>query len=324
MSDRVSAGVRVGLLLGCSLFTVSCKEPPTPTPPSPPPSLALSCPGNQSVVSHFNQPVTVTWPDPTAGGGVPALTTFCAPQSGTAFAASSTVNCFVLDSYNQHAACSFQVTVVRIPQLEVTKFVAFGDSLTEGKISLQAAPILLLAGPEAYPVKLMAMLSARYADQSFSVVDEGLGGERASDGVQRLRGVLSASRPEVLLLQEGANDLNSPEGAEAIPGLVDSLDAMIRMAQALGVRTFLGNQPPQRAGGLRAGGAPYVGPLNIRLAALAQKDGVPLVDLYSAINTAPDVNIGPDGLHLTDAGYGVMAQAFFDAIKNALESHTAR
>ncbi len=317
--------VRRGLLVGSCLLLGACKGPATPTPPPPPPTLIATCPANQAAVSHFGQPATVTWPDPTSEGAIPPVSYFCVPASGTPFAAGTTpVTCTALDGYNRRATCAFQVSVTTVPSLAVTRFTAFGDSLTEGKQALSARSMILFVFPGAYPEKLQQMLSARYTDQTFTVANEGLSGEKTADGVLRLPGVLASDNPEVLLLQEGANDLSSGK-AEAIPDILSSLDTMIRTSQARGVRVLLANQPPQIEGSLRGGGgAPYVSTLNRELATLAQRDGLTLVDVFTPLNAAPGVNIGPDGLHLTSQGYEVMAQAFFGAIRTALETHAFR
>ena len=73
----------------------------------------------------------------------------------------------------------------------------------------------------AYPTKLEALLAARYRAQSLTVRNEGASGECVSAasctpaGVPRLPGVLAADMPEVLLLQEGINDVNGGRAAGA-------------------------------------------------------------------------------------------------------------
>ncbi len=327
---RVSVGVARGLVIGSCLFLSTCTSPTTPTPPPPPPppppAFTVACPANQSAVSHLNQPIAVTWPNPTSEGAVDGVSYSCSPASGTAFAPGAfSVTCSATDGLSRTASCGFQVTVTRPPQMTVTHFVAFGDSLTEGKLASQANPMILLDNPGvSYPDKLRPLLILRYTDQTFYVVNEGLGGETTELGVERLPGVLQSDNPEVLLLQEGANDLNAGQGSAAIPGIVASLDTMIRMCQARRVQVILANQPPQIPGLPRAGGAALVGPLNQELARLALRDNVPLVDIFTALNASVSANVGPDGLHLTPQGYQVMAQAFFDTIRNAFEPRTFR
>jgi acyl-CoA thioesterase-1 len=330
-TDRIPPAARSSmrwrvLTLGCFVATSACGGPTAPTPPPPPPlpELSIACPARQSWVSLSGQPVTATWSAPVVTGAVDPSTTFCWPVAGTAFPVGiSTVLCVVSDAASRSATCSFEVAVVRSPRLQVTKFVAFGDSLTEGKVALNAFPSVLFTLPEAYPGKLQLLLSARYLEQTFSVINEGYGGEMTSEGLARLPGVLTADRPEVLLLQEGANDLLEWLGA-SVPGIVSSLDQMIKLAQGRNVRVFLANQPFQVAGALRGRGAPFVQDLNRQLVALAQRDGVPLVDVYTPTSLDPAGTIGSDGLHLTEKGYAVMAQAFFDAIRTTLEVQSVR
>ncbi len=80
------------------------------------------------------------------------------------------------------ASCSFAVIVRRSSQtIAKTKFMAFGDSITDGKVSL--VPLISLAGPDTYPFKLEQMLQQRYPTQTVEVMNRGLSGERYSVAV---------------------------------------------------------------------------------------------------------------------------------------------
>jgi lysophospholipase L1-like esterase len=69
--------------------------------------------------------------------------------------------------------------------------------------------------------------------------------------------------------------------------------------------------------------AALIVPFNAQLVPLAQASGATVVDLYSAfVSDAPDW-IGPDGLHLTVAGYQEMAQLFFSAIRTNFDGRVA-
>src|SRR5262245_8274023 len=88
------------------------------------------------------------------------------------------------------------------PRLTATKFVAFGDSITEGFVQRcpgsepsGLSPLRIgffqLQGraqpsPTAYPAKLQALLEERYPSQMISVVNEGLAGEDIQGGVANL------------------------------------------------------------------------------------------------------------------------------------------
>ena len=91
----------------------------------------------------------------------------------------------------------------------MTRFLAFGDSITEGLF-----PFLITPNPPgSYPAVLQSLLRARYTAQADSIVvlDEGLGGQRAADPDEfaRFRDALNKDNAGAVLLMEGANDLNN-------------------------------------------------------------------------------------------------------------------
>jgi lysophospholipase L1-like esterase len=133
------------------------------------------------------------------------------------------------------------------PRLAATKFVAYGDSLTEGFVqrcpgaaTTEAEPLrigfLLAQGraqpsPTAYPATLQMMLAEKYPSQTITVINEGASGEDIQGGVANLPGILAADMPQVLLLQEGINTLNERHAA-GIPLVVDGLRTMIQEARS--------------------------------------------------------------------------------------------
>jgi lysophospholipase L1-like esterase len=289
---------------------------PTPTPPAP----TLACPADMSGVSHLNQPVTVTWTEPAASGGTAPVTVACTPASGATFpAGTTTVTCRGTDAAGQSATCAFWVTITRVPMISATRFVAFGDSITWGKTASGLTWSLLDPGPAiSYPYKLRGLLSARYADQTIEVANEGVAGEKTDDGLYRLGATLSRDNAEAVLLLEGANDLNN-DGQDAINDIIRNLQAMVRYSKSVNVKVLLSTFPPQDVNGFRGRAAPYVPEVNRGIADLALQENVTLVDTYDAFpsNTAGLIDV--DGLHLTDQGYTLMAQAFYRAVTASLE-----
>jgi lysophospholipase L1-like esterase len=236
-------------------------------------------------------------------------------------------------------ACTFAATVRPPPLLSATRFVAFGDSITYGVLpscpgtnsvfSLQDDLRLVIASVDvavSYPTKLQNLLRTRYPTQSPVVLNEGLPGEGVSGtpgGVTRLPGVLSQDAPEILLLQEGVNDINFNNPA-LIPAVVSGLQTMIRQAKSLGVRqVLLGTLLPQREGACRGYAPGLIVPANDQIRAMALAEGAVLVDLYQSFLGMTDVLLGPDGLHPSEAGYEKMAQTFYDVIRQRLETASA-
>jgi acyl-CoA thioesterase-1 len=202
----------------------------------------------------------------------------------------------------------------------VTRIVAFGDSITEG---LTIGRTLLLTSPSAsYPFKLEAMLRARYLAQTHDVLvlDEGVGGEHTPDGLTRLPGVLAADNPQVVLLMEGANDLNFSGSESAIPNVVANLGRMIDMIQARGAVVMIATLSPQRKGGDHAANPSVVPVANLQIQAMAAGKGAMLVDVYGGFGGSPDPWIGADGLHPTEMGQERIASLFFDALRARFET----
>ncbi len=170
--------------------------------------------------------------------------------------------------------------------------------------------------PYAYPARLADALRARYADQGDIVVfNEGRAGEFAVDGKVRLPDAIKAGTPQVLLLMEGANDINFL-GRRGVTRVVIALEDMIKDAQRRGVIVFVATLPAQRPGGVHADGAPFVDELNTQIRKTVAEEGATLVD----VNAQLDLSfVGQDGLHLTEAGYTRLAEIFAAAIRQAFE-----
>lgn len=336
---RVARQVLVAALAGAS---VSCGG--GGTSPTPIRVLTISCPVAQSAQSLDGNPVAVNFPNPTVSGGEGVLSTSCTPSSGSRFTVGTTnVTCTAQDTKKQTASCGFQVSVARVPRLSATRFVAFGDSMTEG--FLQSCRTTTLTGlaailedmqyfrelrppgysAVAYPVKLQAMLAARYAAQSITIINEGNGGETAAAGALDLPRVLNTDTPQALLLLEGINDIHAgvPTQASAIPTMMSSLRTMVQEGKRRGMSVFLATLLPERKGSCRSfdwdDGIEDIVPANAQIRSLAQSETVPLVDMYPAFVGSLDTLLGPDGLHPSEAGYQKMADLFYAAITQRLE-----
>ena len=209
------------------------------------------------------------------------------------------------------------------PTLGITRILAFGDSMTAGTVSAAAMVRALDAGlPQSYPNKLQTMLSQRYSAQSISVFNAGIAGRRATqDGERdRLARAVGESNPELLILIEGANDINSiaPSGPVNAPldAIAGAMEDMVRDTQARGIPVFVATLPDQRPGQPNTHNAPLVARHNANLRTLCQRKDATLVDLNTLF---PLSLIGQDGLHPTEAGYQKFAEIFLDAIRQRYE-----
>lgn len=205
------------------------------------------------------------------------------------------------------------------PVLGATKFVAFGDSLTEGVTALEPATLMKLVASQPYPQRLQALLSDRYTTQTITVQNRGLAGEQAADGRPRLIDVLRKDQPEVVLLLEGYNDM-SAYGSKGLPRAIGGLEGMIKEARGRGMRVFVATLPPERDGGRKALPTDLLAKFNSEVVKMAADEGATVVDLSRSVTVGA---IGDDGVHPTDAGYEQFAGAFFTVVSTGLERPAA-
>jgi lysophospholipase L1-like esterase len=179
----------------------------------------------------------------------------------------------------------------------------------------------------SYPSVLQSTLQGRYTTQTPTVSNEGNPGETITENpaLRRFIDRLNAQRPEVVLLQEGINDLHQ-YGSSAIPVIPVVLRTMIREARGRGAQVFLGTLLPENPGGCSAYAIPpssstdLIVATNNLIRSVAAAEGAELVDLYAVFQGRTSILLGQDGLHPNEAGYAMMARAFLKAIQEKLES----
>ena len=331
-----------------AVLTASCgsDSPTAPTPPSQTTAALMSCPPAVARQSVDASPVMVSWPLPSVAG-MPVDKSSCSPVSGSAFAVgTSTVTC-APDQLTLANSCSFTVTVIATPKLSVTRFLAFGDSITEGFVSPGVLPsgvtpsefaaLLRAAGggpiagistavqpANAYPTQLRNLLAPAFPTQMFSVFNRGLGGELTADGVSRLTSSIRSVEPEVLLLFEGLNDISLALFARP-PGTATAIDvapfaanlrSMVQDALGRGVEVLLATLTPvsDAVESSAPGTREAIFALNFGMRRLSDEfDLGGVVDLYGALDGVSGM-LGGDGFHPTAAGYRRIAEIFFGEI----------
>jgi lysophospholipase L1-like esterase len=288
----------------------------------------VSCPADIRLASHQGQPQpSANFDAPVATGGQAPVNVTCNPGSGNEFPNGTTVvTCEAVDAAARKGSCTFSVVVTLVPRIERTKFLAFGDSITEGKRTLGPRTIFTVPPnthyePGGYPDLLETKLTARYADQTITMIADGLGSEKAGAGKLRLEETWSMFNPDALLVMEGDNDLLSsetgtPAGMEdAMTSITDALRRMIRFAKGRGARVYVATllpiTPPKGANVIAA-----IPVLNGRIRTLVAEERATLVDLYNAV---PPNMMGSDGLHPKLAAYDVIAEEWLKAIIATLE-----
>ena len=132
----------------------ACDDSPT----SPSSGFTLTCPP-RTTVQTTTATAQVTYAAPASSGGQPPIATSCAPPSGSAFAVGTTiVTCQGTDARGQSDSCHPVIDVARLPTLEATRFLAFGDSITAGEVTVPLSPTL-----EAPPQLTMVVIPSASA-----------------------------------------------------------------------------------------------------------------------------------------------------------------
>jgi len=258
-------------------------------------------------------------------GGATPVNVSCTLPSGALFPTgqTTTVTCSAVDALQRGATCTFNVTLTPL-KLNAVKFVAFGDSMTEGIDGAASARVgrLMAVSPElSYPSQLQALLRADYPAQAqtITVYNAGRGGEKVSDplGFARLREVLLERQPEVLLLLDGYNDLLN-DGIDAANDVGLALRDHIRLARTLGVQhVFLSNLTPPGPTGPRRIGIEVIKETNFFIGQVAVQEGATLVNAYDAF-LGQEAALITDGLHLNAAGNELLAKTFQAAVRDKL------
>jgi lysophospholipase L1-like esterase len=186
------------------------------------------------------------------------------------------------------------------------RIVAFGSSSTEGAGA--SSPGM------AYPALLERDLEERLqigasSRRSITVINRGKGGDTSEAMARRLERDVLAERPDLVVWQTGSND---PLAGVPLERFVELTRAGILAIRATGADVVVMDQQwCQKLTGV-AGAERYGEALH----ALAAELGVPVIRRRAMMQSwvthglmTPAQMIGPDGLHMTDAGYRQLAKA---------------
>ena len=300
-----------------------CESPGGTTPPPPLTGPTIACPTDIAVSSNSGAPLSVHFALPASTTANPPVTVRCSPEPDSEFPlGSNAVVCTAVDTVGQ-SSCSFRVAV-SLPErrLKFTKFMAFGDSITEG--FLREPPDFgttfkphFLDPVENYPYKLEQMLRQRYGSNDIVVINEGLGGETIDGGTKRIVTEMEVHQPQVVLLLEGYNRLRETSVSDARSGL----RSMVRWAQTHGADVVLATlfQVSDDREDSRPGSQAAIDDLNDAIRGLGSTLGLGgVADLEQAFGTGAGL-LGTDGLHPNPAGYQVLAETFRDEIIRRFE-----
>jgi len=156
---------------------------------------------------------------------------------------------------------------------------AFGDSLTYGYGADRI---------EAYPAQL-ALLTG------LNVINAGISGEETSEGLARLPKVLAETRPQLVILCEGGNDMLRKRNLKQT---IDNLKQMIAIIRATGAEVLLMAAPKP---GLLLSPAPFY-------QQVAEATNTPMEDeIMARVLQLPSTK--SDTIHPNAKGYRQVAEA---------------
>jgi len=178
------------------------------------------------------------------------------------------------------------------------KIVAFGDSLTAG---------LGVSPEETYPAQLQRRLEA--AGYRYRVINAGVSGDTTAGGVRRVEWALN-SKPAIVIVELGANDgLRGIDPAQTQA----NLETIVHRLQSAGVTVVLAGMklPPNF-------GKEYTERFAAVFPVVAKKYRIPLMPFFLDGVAAQEALNQADGIHPTNAGYRIIADHIFDALKPLL------
>lgn len=197
------------------------------------------------------------------------------------------------------------------------RIVAFGSSSTRGYGASREAA--------TYPARLQAAIdAARPPGPRVTVVNRGVNGDDINGMLARIDDDILPRRPALVVWQLGSNDALH----DVTPARFETrLRTGVARLQAAGAALVLigpqWNPDPGRRTQFEA--------INAAVHAVGRDAGIPVVDRYGLMRRwigsgalRPADLIGPDGLHLTDRGYGLMARAVFETLATRVPAFQAR
>jgi lysophospholipase L1-like esterase len=147
------------------------------------------------------------------------------------------------------------------------------------------------------------------------VTNRGRGGERVQEGAIRIGDVLRGDRPGFILIMEGTNNASHCDDSLVIVG---ALRTMVERAKANKTIPLLGTIPPNFRNDPCA--HDVIARANGLIRGLASAEGIVLADIFNGMNDRNLFGLGSDRdpLHPNDQGYRVMANIWFNALRQAI------
>jgi lysophospholipase L1-like esterase len=204
------------------------------------------------------------------------------------------------------------------PRAKANVYLAFGDSITAGDGSSDGT---------GYRDYLSADLRAYWGRAD--MVNDGLPGSKSVKGQARIPGSLASYRPAYALILYGTNDWNEAECRSDFPCYtVEALRSMVQDTRSGGAFPILGTIPPVNPAYVDRNPEErndWVKRMNDLVRAMAKQEGVPVAEVHGEFLKQSSLPpLFADDKHPNDAGYRLIARAFFDAITKPAAASAGR
>ena len=197
-------------------------------------------------------------------------------------------------------------SAARIRQGDALTIVAVGSSSTEG--------IGASSPDHNYPTVLASELHERFPTLTVRVINRGKGGEDAGEEMARLEPDVIADHPDLVIWQVGTNAVLRHDDLTADGEIIER--GVARLKQSGSDVVLMDLQDAPRVIARRAHGE-----MEALIAGIAKRNKVGLFRRFDIMRHWEDEHpadsammIGPDGLHMTDYGYGCLAAHLAEAL----------
>lgn len=184
-------------------------------------------------------------------------------------------------------------------------YMAFGDSLTRGQGANPGGD---------YPTQLQALLGSYLGGAE--VVNRGADSTNSYEALERFRRNFRGHTPAYTLVLYGTNDWNDPLCQDIAPCFtIENLQTVVELIKDAESLPVVGLVPPANPA-INAGRNVWVQDINRFIRAMAESEGAAVADTYATFQAkGGDLSrYFVDHVHFNDAGYKVIAEAFFAGI----------
>jgi acyl-CoA thioesterase I len=154
-------------------------------------------------------------------------------------------------------------------------------------------------------------------------VGRGISGQTTPQMLVRFQQDVVHLKPAVVVILAGTNDVAGNTGPSSLEMIEDNFESMAAIAKANGIRMVISSILPASHYPWKPEAQPaeQIRAMNVRLKALAAREGLVYLDYYTLMTNAQgglDPELAADGVHPTAKGYAVMSPLAEKAIAEAL------